>query len=383
MVFPFFRKSGPKPPAAVDFAGGRAAPAVFVPPTSVSPAAIEVEEIAAEAFSDGSSAEEEAAVLYANDRVEQALATLIQCTREAPCRNDPRPWLMLFELYQLGGERQSFEELALEFVVQFERSAPAWPETAGGGAEANGPAAVRGAAEFAPRGVLSADDAPTFQRLRQAAGEGGGLRLDLSKITGMEASGSELLLDLLQGLKKSGVKVQLGGTGNPVGLLKEAIRGAQAPSHWLLLLELYQILGMRTEFEELAIDYAVTLEISPPSWERSPHSAQAQHGPLQAQNGEASPDAEAYRVTGVISGNSEQILRGLAQYAAAHGEVRLDLSQVPRVDFGCVGNFLNALMQLNAGGKRVRIQGANEMVAALFSVMGIEQFATLERKKWR
>ena len=39
---------------------------------------------------------------------------------------------------------------------------------------------------------------------------------------------------------------------------------------WLLLLDLYQMLGLQNEFEEAAVDYAVTYEVSPPSWETPP-----------------------------------------------------------------------------------------------------------------
>jgi len=38
------------------------------------------------------------------------------------------------------------------------------------------------------------------------------------------------------------------------------------------------------------------------------------------------------------------------------------------------------MIELNAGGKRVLIEGANEMVGALLGVMGVSQFATIARK---
>jgi ABC-type transporter Mla MlaB component len=200
----------------------------------------------------------------------------------------------------------------------------------------------------------------------------------------VEAGGSERLLDLLRGLVKDGVEVRLGGTGNLVGLLKRAlqdVQGAASGGHWLLLLELYQLLGMRSEFEELAVEYAVALEISPPSWEEAAHSARTSL-PRDNEEGAAIPSGDTYFMAGTVSGDSEKALRELTRFAAARQEVHIDVSRVPRVDFGSMGNFLNALVQLNGSGKRVFVDGANEMVAALFSTMGVEQFATLERKKW-
>jgi len=52
--------------------------------------------------------------------------------------------------------------------------------------------------------------------------------------------------------------------------LREEDLGNSAPQAWLMLLDLYQHLGMRAEFEEAAVNYAVTFEISPPSWEPQP-----------------------------------------------------------------------------------------------------------------
>ncbi len=38
----------------------------------------------------------------------------------------PLAWLALFDLLQRAGDRAAFDKLALQYVVQFERSAPTW-----------------------------------------------------------------------------------------------------------------------------------------------------------------------------------------------------------------------------------------------------------------
>ena len=51
------------------------------------------------------------------------------------------------------------------------------------------------------------------------------------------------------------------------------------PASWqLLLLELLQRLGTQEEFEEWPVDYAVTFELSPPSWEVQPAAKLAAAG---------------------------------------------------------------------------------------------------------
>ncbi|HEY6720017.1 MAG TPA: hypothetical protein VI363_00115, partial [Burkholderiales bacterium] len=70
---------------------------------------------------------EETAILFANGQSEQALSALSRSVREEDLGAAAlQAWLMLFDLYQYLGSREEFEALALEFVVKFERSPPAW-----------------------------------------------------------------------------------------------------------------------------------------------------------------------------------------------------------------------------------------------------------------
>jgi anti-anti-sigma regulatory factor len=56
------------------------------------------------------------------------------------------------------------------------------------------------------------------------------------------------------------------------------------------------------------------------------------------------------------------------------------MASVSRVEFVSVGMFLNTMIELNQGGKKVLIEGANEMVSALLAVMGVGQFASIVKK---
>ena len=52
----------------------------------------------------------------------------------------PLAWLALFDLQQRAGDKTAFDQFALQYVVQFERSAPPW--------EASGEAATRAAGKL-------------------------------------------------------------------------------------------------------------------------------------------------------------------------------------------------------------------------------------------
>lgn len=345
-----------------------------------------------EGSADIGAAVEEAAIFFANDRADQATGVLLHHLREHPDDKDIQPWMMLFDLYQMQGMRDAFEERALEFVVKFERSPPIWTAPDAPKKKVSEALKPAGGNYFALTGVLSADSEPQFHQLRQIAEKAGNLRLDLSKIGGVEAAGSRLLQETLTALKRGNVKVQYIGVVNLTGLLRQALQGGNgvpdAAWHWLLLLDLYQILGKQEEFEELAVDYAVNFEVSPPSWEQPAEAVVVEEAPSSSMPESTPAEAperplNAYRLEGVITGNSEQALQGLVGYAEKHQDVRVDMGQVSRVDFVCVGNFLNALIRISTAGKAIQLLDVNEMVAALFEVMGVNQFATIVRRRRR
>lgn len=398
MVFSFFRKDKqpdepkqqkPRQPApqparpAPQTTAAPAAPKPAQPPAAAKPdfelaEGIEVVETSAESCS----AIEEAAIYYANARIDQAIASLVQGIKDNHDIKEPQPWLMLFDLYQMSGMKQKFEELAMDFVDKFERSPPAWIEKKQASAPKQ-PEKTGTGNYFAFTGDLSAAAEKQFAQL-QATAKSGAVRLDLSKIQSIDADASNLLSKMLQALCKEGVKIQHSGVTTLVGLLKQAIEAGPESStaHWLLLMDLYTLQGKQAEFEDLAVEYAVTFEVSPPSWEQLACRVKAEevNEPAPPAATQDTPTFEGFAMEGVISAASEAKLKELVAYAAGKAEVHIDMSRVTRVDFVSVGSFLNTMIEVNQGGRKVFIRGANEMINALFGVMGVGQFATILRK---
>lgn len=372
-MFPFF---GKKPPSPADAPPQPAAPTEM--PFNPTLGAYEVNELGSD---DGcgeacSAVVEEAAIYFANDLPEQAVATLTRHLRDNPGQKEIQPWLMLFDLYQMLGRKPQFHELALQFAEKFERSAPPWDkqqERVGSGATP--PAPTGGGSIDLPR-VLDANCEPLLQRLRQLAQTGA--RLELGGIEKLEAAGSELFCRTLQALRKAGGGIRLDGAERLAGRARKSASSEAGQGHWLLLLELYQWLGKEAEFEETAIEYAVTFEVSPPSWEMPEPAATRREAPNPAA---AAEPEDVFRLRGVISEASRQQLKELIAYAADRTEVRLDMAAVTRVEFTSVGMFLTELTELDRAGKKVVISEANEMVQALLRTMGAAQFATLLKKK--
>jgi ABC-type transporter Mla MlaB component len=157
---------------------------------------------------------------------------------------------------------------------------------------------------------------------------------------------------------------------------------------WMLLLEMYRILGRQAAFEETSIDYCVTYEVSPPSWE--PPSAKFRVGsnsgvPVEQAPSEVEPpsnvNADSISLSGDLLGKAEADLQRLIQYAAQHRKVIVDCKALRRVDFTAAGVLLNWAVGAQAANKTVELRQVSNLIAALLVVMGLDEIAQIERRK--
>jgi len=319
---------------------------------------------------------EEVAILYANGEDTHAAEILEHAVQgEDAAAATEEVWFLLFDLYHVAGKREAFETRAVEYAVRFGRSPPAWS-----GAERS---SARGTGGATPIVVLGPGfDGPGARQLdilERMASKHERVRADLGKLRSAGEPGCARLIEVLHAAKKRGCEVVLQNAANLSGILERSIEAGKRenPASWLLLLELYQRQGMQEKFEECAVNYAVTFEVSPPSWEmprKQPPRSQPKTPPVPATPG-------AYVMSGDISGASPAVLRDLSVWAAAHDPVVIDCSALRRMDFVCAGTLLNTLAELKAAGRPARIRGANHLVGALLRVLGVAQFAQLDRRK--
>ncbi|MFC4160510.1 STAS domain-containing protein [Chitinimonas lacunae] len=340
-----------------------------------------------------SPAMEEAAICYANDQVDDAIAILAADLETVEGHHAFDTWLMLFDLYQMQGKRIEFEELALQFVVEFERSAPIWQDLGDPAKSSKKPQQAKaGGPFFQFPSVLGAENIETQLDQLEKLAAAGPVRVEFGKIVALDSSAAHAMLVRYAKFKKAKYKFQVSGATQFAALLQSRIEimrriDDEAP-FWLLLMEVYQMLGLQEDFENTAVDYAVTFEVSPPSWDvatkaKTAAEVAAEEAKYQAEQAEAfeSPPTDGYVFNGPIVAATEATFAGLHDYAADRMEVRIDFSRVPRVDFVSCGMLMNELVALTAQSKPIEIVGANELIVALFRIMGIAEVAKVVRKK--
>lgn len=315
---------------------------------------------------------EEAAVLYANGNAREAEALLEAAVGDPGVAAGEGLWMMLLDLYQLSGQRERFESRVLDYATRFERSPPPWVNLA-----SEGP---RRKSDVVPLinlgGSLSAAADTQFQQLTLIGQRSGALRIDLKRLKSVDDTGCKMLLDLVRQFSLDRVKLHLVNAAQLVSLLEGQIESGRAEGRerWLVLLEALQHTGDEQRFEDLALDYAITFEESPPSWEHkpAPAAATAVSYAVEGRGGDGGAMLEGE----LTSANSDSI-KSLAAFASDNQTVEVECAQLRRMDFVSAGMLFNVLSTLQMQGKVVCLRNVNAMVAALLRVMGIDQVATV------
>ncbi len=310
---------------------------------------------------------EEAAMLYANGQDGAVRLLLENSTHTYRSGPGERLWLMLFDLFRLTGQKVAFEALGVDYAKSFEKSPPGWRGVVSG---AQVQAKLPGTVFF--KGDLTGDNDAGFEAVRQAAERNPLLRLDLSRARGLDSAGCERLLALLQEARRGRREIELLGRDYISTLLDNRVVPGRPEDRacWLLKLEFCQLRGQLDAFEDLAINYAVTFEISPPSWEAG-RVTEPGVEPLVADVVNALA-TEAY----VIKGDVKAARFGdLLEYSADNDPVVIDCSAVTRMDFLSAGALLNLLTTVKRQGRQIIFRHPHYLLAELFRVVGLQAVA--------
>jgi len=144
----------------------------------------------------------------------------------------------------------------------------------------------------------------------------------------------------------------------------------------MLLLALYQVLGLQTEFDDVALNFAITYELSPPAFEEPAKAATTEVAAAEENN-----DDDAIALAGELCGSEDDELARFAKSAQARDDIVIDMAHVKRVDSAAAGEMLKTITALAAAGKPVQVRFANELVNALFQVLGVTRYAKLIRRR--
>lgn len=322
---------------------------------------------------------ENAALLYASGQSLPARALLEEGVDTDPeTKMSPLAWLSLFDILQRANDRAAFDRLALQYVVQFERSPPPWEDA---GTNRPMPAEPKVASGYvAITGKLTAASTPQIEALRKAMAKSPALvRLDLAQVAGFDDAGARLLADVLAEARRKRAAIALAKPEKMRAALDILVRRGRAAGEgaWLLSLEFLQCEQKQEAFDDRAIEYAVAFEQSPPSWDPPPAPPAE---PVAGDHADAAPKAhatlphanvDAVEWSGVLQGAATHQMAQLAEFAHSRAVIPIDMSRVERVDFVCAGALLNAITRVEGQRKSVQIFGSSPIIRALLLLIGI------------
>jgi anti-anti-sigma regulatory factor len=325
---------------------------------------------------------EEAAILFSNGQAAEA-ASLLQSdiAENAGQPTAQASWLMLFDVYQALNKETEFENLSIDYAARFELSPPAWrgKRATDEDKQTNGNYSL----------VLTPDKldqniTKIINQIQTATGKGRPVLLEMSKLKQIEPFAAEQLLKTLNAFKKAKREIAFAPVENLATACRagvEAGRRDTSDAIWLLLMESLRLLGKQQEFEDTSIDYCVTFEVSPPSWEPMPDWIRAEAAaPTTVAEGEklgTRVEEGVFHLVGDLKGSIAVELGLLTEYASSRRDVLVECSDLRRVEFVTAGQLQNQLTTMRNLGKNLILHNVTMPVATLFGVVGMNDIATI------
>ncbi len=346
---------------------------------------------------------DEAVIAFANadfNHCEHALTSL--CRPNAARSGHADTWLVLFDLYRATGQLQKFESLSLEFAHLFGKSSPQWyslPRRVADAAAEERPdtRGVKGDVGWVSPQVLDVD---AVARLRSAT-----LQLplpwvlDWSALQRVEVEAASNLSALFRQWAPQAIDMRWLAAEQLLSALQEAaptgVRDAD-PAFWMARLEALRLANRPDQFDETAIDYCVTYEVSPPSWERArcqvraSNAMQSTSTPSMSMVSEVSssflesgllddgqPGQQVARVelSGQLVGDISDTLKQIDRRLGTATLVHVSCARLIRVDFIAAGDLLNWVLSKQTENRAITFVDAQRLVALFFGAMGINEHA--------
>ena len=348
---------------------------------------------------------DEAVIAFANadfELCEQSLAGLTGFNGSRA--QHAETWLVLFDLYRAIGQQHKFESLALDYAQQFGWSAPQWfsmPRLVAEAASEDRPSSSRIDGQVGwvcPEFV----DADAVARLRSQT-----LQMplpwvfDFAALRSIDAEACARMSELFRAWIVQKLDMRWLSGDRLFTMLADAsptgVRDVD-PAYWQLRLDALRMANRPDQFDEAAIDYCVTYEVSPPSWERAlchvrvSGSDQSTTSPPLSVVSEVSTsfvesqladDVGLVQMAGVelsgqLVGDIGPILKKMDLQLGNSAFVNVSCARLIRVDFIAAGDLLNWVLARRGESRSVSFIEAHRLVALFFGAMGINEHAKVK-----
>ena len=368
-------------------------------PDWVDPSAVQASDVAHDPELD------EAVIAFANADFEQCEQSLLTLTGSGGARaQHAETWLVLFDLYRAIGQQHKFESLALDYAQQFGWSAPQWfslPKLVAEAASEDRPRNKRIEGQV---GWTSPEyvDADAVAKLASVS-----LQMplpwvfDWSALKGIDVEASARLSELFRGWISQDLDMRWLGGERLFAVLQEAaptgVRDID-PAFWQVRLDALRMTNRPDQFDEAAIDYCVTYEVSPPSWEPAVCQARVSGSgpsttspPLSVVSDVSTSFLESrltedtgmvqvgtVELSGQLVGDISATLKKMEGELGPATIVNVSCARLIRVDFIAAGDLLNWVLARRSENRAVTFLESHRLIALFFGAMGINEHAKVK-----
>jgi hypothetical protein len=348
---------------------------------------------------------DEAVIAFANadfELCEQSLLTLVADT--GPRALHAETWLALFDLYRAIGQQQKFENRALDYAHHFGWSAPQWFSM---------PKLVADSIKEEKRPSSTADtqvgwvcpvliDTDVVSQLRSQT-----LQMplpwvfDWSALQTLDHEACARLSELFRSWMSQPIDMRWLGAHSLMQLLQNMAPTGQRdadPVFWQLRLDVLRLANRPDQFDESAIDYCVTYEVSPPSWEPAlckvefDGQMQSMHSPSMSMVSDVSTSFQdshivdepgtvqvaGVELSGQLVGDISATLAKMTTELGSATIVNVSCARLIRVDFIAAGDLLNWVLLRRSEHRSVSFSDSHRLVALFFGAMGINEHAKVK-----
>jgi hypothetical protein len=355
---------------------------------------------------------DEAVIAFANadyDHAERVIGEMI--APQGPRHNHGATWLALFDLYRATGNQAKFEALAPDYVQQFGLSAPQWfsmpKQVAEGLKSVRAPMGRAGGVSWAAPSHLE------VAAVSQLQGRCETLPLpwvlDWTQLKTIDLDAAKALRQLFRLWAGQQVDLRWIAGDQFLQLLKDLAPVAQRDvdaAYWMLRLEALRIVNRPDQFDEAAIDYCVTYEVSPPSWEKAQCRVRVS-GLTLSTSGPASSSMQSVdhsiggssflestitehshlsanvqlELSGQLQGDISETLQLMTNELGAATLVTVACPKLMRLDFMAAGDLLNWVLARRSENRNIVFMDTHRLVALFFGAMGINEHARIRLRQ--
>ncbi|SET92969.1 STAS domain-containing protein [Variovorax sp. OV084] len=362
---------------------------------------------------------EEAVIRFAHSDDTGAEAILLQALastegttpteggHDAAAERDDNRWRALFDLYRATGDAAKFAAARMRYAQRMRRMGPDWVSLDELARSVKAVTASEEAAGAAAEGSSAHADwtCPTrlaregLMELTRALSKAGSVwTLDWRGLHAVEPEAAAPLRVLFTHWADSPVQLRFMGSAQLLAVLSEAAPNNERGTDdiwWQLHLAALRLMHLPDDFELVALNYCITYEVSPPSWQDPKGECTTLAAP---------PASRPSSVWSLLSvgGDSESFPSTDSGFAALAGDLRgeslsswqrldndlrhttapvISCAALLRMDLAAVGTLLSWVRARDANGERVQFVDAHRLIAALFNLVGIADHSTVTVRK--